>query len=58
MAIMTEQRIRHLPVLVDGKLTDIISIGDLVKQISTQPGGQDRVLEGYISDPYPGPGTH
>ena len=31
MDIMTEHRIRHLPVVVDGALTGIISIGDVVK---------------------------
>jgi len=33
MAIITDKRIRHLPVLQDGKLIGIISIGDLVKAI-------------------------
>jgi CBS domain-containing protein len=33
MAIMTEKRIRHLPVLRDGRLVGIISIGDLMKSI-------------------------
>jgi CBS domain-containing protein len=33
MALMTEKRIRHLPVLRDGDLVGIISIGDLMKSI-------------------------
>ena len=33
MAVMTEKRIRHLPVLSDGRLVGIISIGDLMKSI-------------------------
>jgi CBS domain-containing protein len=33
MALMTDKRIRHLPVLRDGRLVGIISIGDLVKSI-------------------------
>jgi CBS domain-containing protein len=33
MALMTEKRLRHLPVLSDGRLVGIISIGDLVKSI-------------------------
>jgi CBS domain-containing protein len=31
MNLMTEERIRHVPVVVDGRLTGIISIGDVVK---------------------------
>jgi CBS domain-containing protein len=31
MATMTEHRIRHVPVVVDGKLAGIVSIGDVVK---------------------------
>ena len=33
MAIVTDQRVRHLPVLEDGRLIGIVSIGDLVKAI-------------------------
>ncbi len=32
MQVMTEHRIRHVPVLTDGRLSGIISIGDVVKQ--------------------------
>jgi CBS domain-containing protein len=31
MSLMTRHRVRHMPVLVDGKLAGIISIGDVVK---------------------------
>ncbi|MCI4590711.1 CBS domain-containing protein [Sphingobium sp. BYY-5] len=31
LSLMTKRRIRHLPVVIDGKLTGLISIGDLVK---------------------------
>lgn len=58
MAIMTEKRVRHLPVMDDGKLIDIISIGDLVKQISQNQKAHIKFLESYIYDPYPGTGTH
>jgi CBS domain-containing protein len=37
MALMTEKRLRHLPVLDDGKLIGLISIGDLVKDIISSP---------------------
>jgi CBS domain-containing protein len=33
MALMTEKRVRHLPVIEGGKITGIVSIGDLVKSI-------------------------
>jgi CBS domain-containing protein len=36
MALMTEKRIRHLPVLEDGKLTGIVSIGDVVKSMLSE----------------------
>ena len=55
MAIMTEARIRHIPILDGGTLLGIVSIGDLVKQISSNRDVQLRNLEEYISDPYPGP---
>lgn len=55
MAIMTEKRIRHVPVMVDDKLMGIVSIGDVVKQIGQNQTAQIRVLEEYISDAYPGP---
>lgn len=57
MAIMTEARIRHIPILDGGTLLGIVSIGDLVKQISSDRDVQLRNLEDYINDPYPGPGT-
>ncbi len=36
MAILTDRRVRHLPVMDKGKLVGIISIGDLVKAIITE----------------------
>ena len=33
MALMTDQRVRHLPVVEGGKITGIVSIGDLVKSV-------------------------
>lgn len=55
MGIMTEARIRHIPILNEGNLLGIVSIGDLVKQISSDREIQLRTLEDYISDSYPGP---
>lgn len=55
MRIMTTERIRHIPVLSDGELLGIVSIGDVVKQISEEQEVHIRTLEEYINDPYPGP---
>jgi CBS domain-containing protein len=53
LRFMTEKRIRHLPVVADGSLRGVISIGDLVKEvISTQNATLDQ-LRDYISGGYP-----
>ena len=49
MAIMTERRIRHLPVIDDEQLVGIISIGDLVKAIITEQKFMIEQLERYIT---------
>jgi CBS domain-containing protein len=49
MAIMTEKRVRHLPVLHEGKLIGIVSIGDLVKSIIDQKEFTIEQLGNYIS---------
>lgn len=50
MAVMTEQRIRHLPVVDDhGMLTGIVSIGDAVKSHITQVEFERDQLQGYVS---------
>lgn len=54
MAVMSEARIRHLPLMKDGKLAGMISIGDCVKQISRDRKAQIRTLTEYINDKYPG----
>ncbi len=46
---MTEHRIRHLPVLVDGQLVGIVSIGDIVKNRIDQLMSERDHLEGYIN---------
>jgi len=53
MALMTEQKCRHLPVLKDGDLAGIISIGDCVKQVSRTAQARAEELEKYISGTYP-----
>jgi CBS domain-containing protein len=49
MALMTEKRLRHLPVLDDGKLIGLISIGDLVKDIISEQKFAIEQLQCYIS---------
>src|SRR5210317_2423199 len=49
MTLMSERRIRHLPVLVDGKVAGLISIGDLVQAIISDQKEEIEQLESYIS---------
>jgi CBS domain-containing protein len=48
MALMTENRLRHLPVVDNGKLVGLISIGDLVKDIISEQQFTIQQLEHYI----------
>ena len=48
MALMTDHRVRHLPVMDHGKLVGLISIGDLVKDIISEQKLIIRQLEHYI----------
>ena len=49
MVLMTENRLRHLPVIDAGRLLGIISIGDLVKDIIAEQRFTIEQLEHYIS---------
>lgn len=49
MAMMTDKRIRHLPVLEDGQLVGIISIGDVVSAVITFQESLIADLERYIT---------
>ena len=48
MALMTEQRIRHLPVIEGGSLVGIISIGDVVRAVVEEQQFTIKQLESYI----------
>lgn len=49
MALMTEKRVRHLPVVVDGKIIGVVSIGDLVKAVISEQQFIIEQLENYIA---------
>lgn len=49
MEIMTKNRIRHLPIVDDGKLIGLISIGDLVKYRISEAEQEAEALRGYIA---------
>ena len=49
MALMTDNRLRHLPVIDNGKLIGLISIGDLVKDIISEQKFIIEQLEHYIT---------
>ena len=49
MEIMTEKHIRHLPVLENGQLVGIISIGDVVKDMIEELQFMVKQLENYIT---------
>jgi len=49
LALMTERRFRHLPVVEDGKLLGLVSIGDLVKVKLNETAQEAQALRAYIA---------
>ncbi|RYD45636.1 MAG: CBS domain-containing protein, partial [Verrucomicrobiaceae bacterium] len=49
MQLMTQHRIRHLPVVDDGRLVGLVSIGDLVSWVMQSQRQTIQQLQGYIS---------
>lgn len=52
MSTMTERRVRHVPVVVDGRLSGLVSIGDVVKDRISGLEFETQALHDYISHPY------
>ena len=53
MAIITERRFRHLPVIDDGALKGIVSSGDLTRRVSRNQEGHIKDLMNFITGKYP-----
>ncbi len=48
-ALMTNNRVRHVPVLQDDRLVGIVSIGDVVKNRMEELQAEQRALQAYIT---------
>lgn len=53
MAIMTEKKCRHLPVMENDQLVGVISIGDCVRELSANAQARVQYLTDYITGKYP-----
>lgn len=53
-SVMTQNRVRHLPIIANQKLKGIISIGDVVKVLHRECSVENRYLKDFISGKYPG----
>jgi CBS domain-containing protein len=51
--MITENRIRHLPVMDDGKLVGVVSIGDIIREEVSEAAVENRYLKDYIAGVYP-----
>lgn len=50
--VMTEHRVRHLPVVREGRLAGIVSIGDVVKSAIDELATERQLLEDYVARRY------
>jgi CBS domain-containing protein len=53
MRLMTDKRVRHLPVIEEDKMVGLVSIGDLVRRIISAQSATIDNLEKYITGDYP-----
>ena len=53
-AVMTENRVRHIPILADNELKGLVSIGDVVKSQLKAKDVENKYLKDYMADKYPG----
>jgi CBS domain-containing protein len=53
LKLVTERRIRHLPVVSRGKVVGLLSIGDLVRAVVAQQAETIKSLKSYIGSDYP-----
>ncbi len=53
LAVMTENRIRHIPIMNGKELKGMVSIGDVVKALLKEKDVENRYLKDYIADKYP-----
>ena len=54
MALISERRFRHLPVIDEGKLLGVVSSGDLTRWVSRNQEGHIQDLTNFITGKYPG----
>lgn len=54
LRLMTERRVRHLPVVELGELVGVVSIGDLVNAVLSAQAAEVRSLRSYVAGHYPG----
>jgi len=53
LRLMTERRIRHLPVIENGAILGVLSIGDLVNAVLSAQAAEMRHLKSYVAGHYP-----